>query len=70
LEPLDGVTKVLVNSIGRLAHVTHYNDKITAFRLVEILNKYHLGASLVNSSNKDSDQNNNIIGWRFYLMII
>ena len=52
LEPLDGVIKVSVNTLGRLAYITHFEHKITAVEMVDILNEAHLGASIVTLNRK------------------
>ena len=56
LEPLNGITAVSVNVVGRVAFVHHDSNIITAPDIVSILNKLHLGVSIMESSNHDDER--------------
>jgi len=53
LKSLDGVKKIEVNTIGKIAFVTHMPSLISADKLVTELNKIYLGASLADSSEEE-----------------
>jgi len=56
LEPLNGITAVSVNVVGRVGFVHHDSNIITAADIVRILNKLHLGVSIMESSNQDDER--------------
>ena len=57
LEPLDGVSSVSVNVIGRIAFIRHDPELTSAADLLKVLNEIHLGASIMESgAHSDSDQ--------------
>ena len=55
LEPLEGVTSIAVNVIGRVAYVRHDPEVTTASELISALNRLHLGASIMETGSRQSD---------------
>ena len=56
LEPRSGITAVSVNIVGRVGFVKHDENIISATDIVNILNKFHLGVSIMESSNHEDEQ--------------
>ena len=59
LEPLEGVTSIAVNVIGRVAFVRHDPEVTSASELVSVLNRLHLGASIMETGSHQSDGKSN-----------
>ena len=55
LEPINGISAVSVNIVGRVGFVRHDNNIITASDIVSILNKLHLGVSIMESANHEDE---------------
>lgn len=55
LEPLEGVTSIAVNVIGRVAYVRHDPEVTSASELISALNRLHLGASIMETGSRQSD---------------
>lgn len=55
LEPLEGVTSIAVNVIGRVAYVRHDPEVTSASELISVLNRLHLGASIMETGSRQSD---------------
>ena len=58
LEPLEGVTSIAVNVIGRVAYVCHDPEVTSATELVTTLNRMHLGASIMETGSHRADNKN------------
>lgn len=56
MKSLNGVKKIEVNSIGKIAHITHMPSLISADKLVTELNKVYLGASLADIGQEEQYQ--------------
>lgn len=55
LEPRNGIVNVSVNVVGRIGFVRHDFNIITATDIVSILNKLHLGASIMESGSHEDE---------------
>ena len=55
LEPRNGIINVSVNVVGRIGFVRHDSNVISAPDIVTILNKLHLGVSIMESGNHDDE---------------
>ena len=53
LSKLPGINSVRVNVLGRVAYVSHDQDKVTPAEMLETLNKRHLGASIVDAGSEE-----------------
>ena len=53
LEKLSGINTIRVNVLGRVAYISHDQDKVTPPDLLESLNKRHLGASIVEAGSEE-----------------
>ena len=56
LEPLKGISSVSVNVVGRIGFVSHDTNIISATDIVTILNKLHLGVSIMESGSKEGEK--------------
>ncbi|XP_068733805.1 uncharacterized protein [Montipora capricornis] len=61
LEPLEGVTSIAVNVIGRVAYVRHDPEVTSASELVTTLNRVHLGASIMETGSPQSEGKNDTL---------
>ena len=52
LDPLEGVTSIAVNVIGRVVYVRHDPKVTSATELVSALNRLHLGASIMEAGSQ------------------
>ena len=55
LEPLEGVSSIAVNVIGRVVYVHHDPEVTSATELVTTLNSVHLGASIMETGSHHAD---------------
>ena len=55
LEPVKGIEAVSVNVVGRIGLVRHDTETISAVEIVSILNKLHLGVSIMESGSHDAE---------------
>ena len=55
LEPVNGIEAVSVNVVGRIGLVRHNTEMISAVEIVSILNKLHLGVSIMESGSHDAE---------------
>ena len=55
LEPRSGIESVSVNIVGRLAFIRHKPDIISASDIVSVLNKLHLGVSVMETGHNDDN---------------
>ena len=71
LEPLEGVTSIAVNVIGRVAYVCHDPEVTSATELVTTLNRMHLGASIMEtgSDNKNEGLPRSLSLFLVYLLV-
>ena len=58
LQDLNGIVSVNVNVIGRIAYIKHIPSSITVSEIIEMLNKLHLGISLMESGQNTAAQDN------------
>ena len=58
LEPLQGVSSIAVNVIGRVVYVHHDPEVTSATELVTTLNRMHLGASIMETGSHNADKKN------------
>ena len=56
LGKLPGINTIRVNVLGRVAYVSHDQEKVTPPELLETLNKRHLGASIVDTGAEEEDE--------------
>lgn len=56
LEPLNGINSVSVNVVGRIGFVSHDTNVISATDIITILNKLHLGVSIMESGSHEGEQ--------------
>ncbi len=54
---LPGINNIRVNVLGRVAYVSHDEEKIPPPVLLETLNKRHLGASIVDAGSEEEREN-------------
>ena len=74
LKPLEGVTSVAVNVIGRVVYVRHEPEVTSATDLVTTLNRKHLGASIMetgshHSANKGEGLPRSLLAFLIYLLL-
>ena len=53
LAKLEGISTVRVNVVGRVVHVSHHPDVVSPTELMIILNKRHLGVSIVDTGSEE-----------------
>ncbi len=53
LGKLPGINTIRVNVLGRVAYISHEQDKVTPPEMLESLNKRHLGASIVDAGAEE-----------------
>ena len=53
LAKLPGINTVRVNVLGRVAYISHNQDKVTPPEMLETLNKRYLGASIVDAGSEE-----------------
>ena len=53
LRKLEGIENIRVNVIGRVVHVSHYPELVSPTTLMTILNKRHLGVSIVDTGSEE-----------------
>ena len=73
LEPLEGVTSIAVNVIGRVAYVRHDPEVTSASELVTTLNSVHLGASIMETGSPQSEGKNDSLPrslWSFFVYLL
>ena len=58
LKPLQGVSSIAVNVIGRVVYVRHYPEVTSPTKLVNTLNRVHLGASIMETGSRHPDGEN------------
>lgn len=57
LAKLEGIKTIKVNVLGRVVHVRHHPEVVSATELMAVLNKRHLGVSIVDTGAEETTGN-------------